>query len=45
MIPIDYKESGQIRDDELFKALVCPMPKGGKGVSVRKVIGTSMESF
>jgi hypothetical protein len=45
MIPIDYKESGQIRDDELFKALVCPMPKGGKGVSVGKVVVTIIESF
>jgi hypothetical protein len=30
MIPIDYKEYGQILDDELFETLICPMPEGGE---------------
>ena len=29
MIPIDFKESGHIVDDELFATLICPMPAGG----------------
>lgn len=29
MVPIDYKTEGMIRDGELFKVLICPMPKGG----------------
>mmetsp|Transcript_31115 Transcript_31115/g.87214 ORF Transcript_31115/g.87214 Transcript_31115/m.87214 type:complete len:386 (-) Transcript_31115:44-1201(-) len=28
LIPIDYRESGQIRDDDVFKTLVAPLPKG-----------------
>ncbi|CAB9506917.1 Metacaspase-1B [Seminavis robusta] len=28
MIPIDYKTAGHVVDDELFKVLICPMPKG-----------------
>ena len=27
-MPLDYSSAGQIRDDDLFKKLVCAMPKG-----------------
>jgi len=28
MIPVDYQRAGQIRDDEIFKELVTPVPHG-----------------
>lgn len=28
LVPVDYAEAGQIRDDDLYKQLVCPMPRG-----------------
>lgn len=28
LVPLDYSSAGQIRDDDLFKQLVCAMPKG-----------------
>lgn len=28
LVPLDYEEAGQIRDDDLFKILVHPMPEG-----------------
>ena len=28
LIPVDFERAGQITDDELFKVLVQPMPKG-----------------
>jgi hypothetical protein len=28
MVPLDYQTNGQIRDDDLFKALVVPTPEG-----------------
>jgi hypothetical protein len=28
LVPLDYASKGQIRDDDLFKALIGPMPKG-----------------
>mmetsp|Transcript_41941 Transcript_41941/g.105773 ORF Transcript_41941/g.105773 Transcript_41941/m.105773 type:complete len:203 (+) Transcript_41941:1-609(+) len=28
MVPLDYQSAGQIRDDDIFKALVAPLPAG-----------------
>lgn len=28
LVPLDYASAGQIRDDDLFKDLVCPLKKG-----------------
>lgn len=28
LVPLDYASAGQIRDDDLFKKLVCAMPEG-----------------
>lgn len=30
MVPLDYQSAGQIRDDELFKWLVAPLPEGSE---------------
>jgi hypothetical protein len=27
-VPVDYESAGQIRDDDLFSALIAPMPAG-----------------
>lgn len=34
LVPVDYASSGQIRDDDLYKVLVTPMPKGVTMTSV-----------
>ena len=34
MVPVDFQESGQIRDDTLFKLLVAPLPKGVQMIAV-----------
>ena len=30
LIPVDFQKAGQIIDDDLFKILITPLPRGGK---------------
>ena len=34
LVPVDFAAFGQIRDDDLYRTLVCPMPAGVTLVSV-----------
>jgi Caspase domain len=34
LVPVDYAEAGQIRDDDLYDDLVCAMPEGSTLVAL-----------
>ncbi|KAI8915143.1 peptidase C14, caspase domain-containing protein [Powellomyces hirtus] len=34
IVPVDYQQAGQISDDELFNALIRPLPKGSRFTAI-----------
>lgn len=41
-IPVDFKSAGQIRDDDLLKILVHPMPAGVTMTCLSETVASSL---